>query len=126
MENVTNNHNAFSETLCSAFPRGIHHLDLYRLTGTNPVDLYALEFSKLIKEAITIVEWPERLRSRNIVLDGALWVNIQLSENEADKKYETNLNMTEDMFEEWLSVPRHVTYECGINSPWSTFVSEVT
>ena len=105
--------------LSSRFPRGVHHLDLYRLTGTDPGELQDLEFSTLAKEAIAIVEWPDRLTSRNITLEGALWVDIQLLSNTNESETFEEV-LTEEMFEEWVSVPRQITYRCG--SPWSTYV----
>jgi tRNA threonylcarbamoyl adenosine modification protein YjeE len=103
----------------SRFPRGVHHLDLYRLQGEEPGDLDALEFSDLTRNAITIVEWPDRLASRNIVLDGALWVDLQLGHQEISKSFVTDEPMTEEMFERWISVPRHLTFKCSSSSLWS-------
>jgi tRNA A37 threonylcarbamoyladenosine biosynthesis protein TsaE len=116
----TNNQGVQSSMpLSSRFPRGVHHLDLYRLTGTDPGELQALEFSTLAKEAIAIVEWPDRLTSRNITLEGALWVDIQLLSNTNEPETFEEV-LTEEMFEQWVSVPRQITYRCG--SPWSTYV----
>ena len=128
-----------STNLLSCYPRGIHHLDLYRLTGTDPDDLQALDFTALTKEAITIVEWPDRLFSRKIVLEGALWVDIQLTHSDTgstgsssiDVGSNSNSNsnttpiehMTEEMFEQWISVPRHLVYTCSPQSAWSHYLA---
>jgi len=113
----------------SRFPRGIHHLDLYRLQGVEPEDLDALEFSDLTRNAITIVEWPDRLASRNIVLEGALWIDLQLEsqvvelESQVVESSKSNIiddkPMTEEMFEQWISVPRNVTFKCSSSSVWA-------
>ena len=104
------------------FPRGVHHLDLYRLPGTDPKDLDALEFIELTKRAVTLVEWPDRLATRNIALPGALWVDIQLSNDEEDSGAGNTEDMTEEMFEKWISTPRRLTFGCDEDSLWLKYI----
>ena len=110
------------DNVSSRFPRGIHHLDLYRLQGAEPEDLDALEFSDLTRNAITIIEWPDRLTSRNIVLEGALWIDLQLESQVVDASTSNIIDdkpITEEMFEQWISVPRNVTFKCNSSSLWA-------
>lgn len=116
------------DNLSMTFTRGVHHLDLYRLPGTNPNDLHALEFSELTRNGITLVEWPDRLETRAIVLPGALRVDIELSNmNAAFPVTESTSTkyMTEDMFEQLIAVPRCVTYGCSADSIWAPYIQSL-
>lgn len=47
-------------TLLQAYPGGLYHLDLYRLSGTDLVEFGIEEL--LAPDAVVLVEWPERAK----------------------------------------------------------------
>ena len=61
--------------LSRAFPRGLHHLDLYRMAGATQADAEALELPELCQQSIMLVEWPDRLENEPAA---ALGVEIRL------------------------------------------------
>lgn len=42
----------------------IHHMDLYRLTGTSPINFEPLQLDHVFENCISLVEWPSRLESQ--------------------------------------------------------------
>ncbi len=98
--------------LSRAFPRGLHHLDLYRMAGATQADAEALELPELCQQSIMLVEWPDRLAGAGVALDGALCVHIEVAPPDDDNSSQCTLGdeLSEEMLEAWVSRPRRVTF----------------
>lgn len=111
--------------LASAFPRSIHHLDLYRLPNANRSDLQSLDFFNIIKDAVTLVEWPDRLDHAGVTLPGALLVDIKVQahkDEEKDKQICVEM-LSESTMESWISQPRSINLTYPYRSSlWSQFI----
>ena len=107
--------------LAMAFPHGVHHLDLYRLSGATRSDLQSLDFFELTERAVMLVEWPDRLGHAGVALPGALKVNIQLQDDREKEDGEGDGMLTEAMMEKWISQPRTITLTptSASSSVWS-------
>ena len=58
----------------------IFHFDLYRIES--PDELFDMGYEEYFYSgSLCLIEWPEK--ARKLIPEGALWVNIEIGENEA-------------------------------------------
>lgn len=65
------------------FYRRVHHFDLYRLAAPKEIIKLGLEYAVKDKEAVTVIEWAERIR--RFLPEKTVWIKFGHGKNENER-----------------------------------------